>query len=373
MPEIVHIRINGLLVEARYSGESTKYPGYSVVIYKGRKYTRKIVDVISDSQVSIETAGETPPVSPEGTTETEPIYVPAQPISANDFEPSDASTSILMPGTLVPPPFVPAQATTTIDVSLRSARCPDSGIESNQVTDEPSEDDTFSVSERFQFIVQLVSMVIDSQALSLIVTGSGGTGKTHIVMSTIEEREIEEGEGYVLIKGYSTARSLYDTLYQSNGKIIIFDDCDSVLDDRTAVNILKGALDTTRHRTVSWYSGQGGSTPSSFEFTGRIIFISNKPIERIPQPILSRSLFVDVTLTSDEMVERIRQIMPKIKPELHLSYEQKEEVLQLIIRYQRRIRDFNIRTFIKLCDIRNGQGGAWKRLATYVLIRQPVS
>jgi hypothetical protein len=209
-------------------------------------------------------------------------------------------------------------------------------------------------------------MVAIGQAKSMIVTGSGGLGKTYTVMHGLEDNEMEEDIDYVLIKGYSTARSLFSRLFEASDKLIVFDDCDSILEDKTAVNILKSALDTSSRRTVAWLSSGERDLPSVFTFTGRIIFISNKSLDKIPQPLLSRSLFVDVTMTTDEKLERILAILPKLKP--GLDFSQKREVYDLILRYKNSIHDLNIRTFLKICDIRESQQESWIRLATYVLM-----
>ena len=37
-----------------------------------------------------------------------------------------------------------------------------------------------------------------------------------------------------MVKGYSTAKGLYRTLFENNGMVIIFDDCDSILKDDVA-------------------------------------------------------------------------------------------------------------------------------------------
>lgn len=230
----------------------------------------------------------------------------------------------------------------------------------------------FNVKELFEFIHQSVEMVISGYSVSMIVTGSGGVGKTRNVMETITKNDLGACD-YTAIKGYSTARSLYCSLHESNGKIIIFDDCDSVLDDRNAVNILKGALDSGSHRCVSWHSstGEGRSgVPASFEFTGRIIFISNKTVDKVPQPLRSRSLVVDVTMTNDEKIERIRQVMPEIGEEYGFNSMVQNDALALIVRHKNVLRDLNIRTFINAAKIRASQGNNWERFALYIMSSQ---
>ena len=97
----------------------------------------------------------------------------------------------------------------------------------------------FNINQRFEFLYQLTNLVVDGVSPSLIVTGEGGLGKTHSVMSVVKDN-VNESQ-FVVFKGYSTARGLYNSLYDNNGKVIIFDDCDSILEDRVALNILKSA------------------------------------------------------------------------------------------------------------------------------------
>ena len=110
---------------------------------------------------------------------------------------------------------------------------------------------TFNINQRFDLLQNMTLMVINEVTPSLILVGEGGLGKTHSVMSFIEDCGLQPVE-YVVFKGYSTARGLYNTLYDNNGKLIIFDDCDSILEDKVALNILKSALDSYSKRTISW-------------------------------------------------------------------------------------------------------------------------
>jgi len=128
----------------------------------------------------------------------------------------------------------------------------------------------FSINERFGFLVDFVRMIADRSAPSLIITGGGGLGKTYTVVSTLMGTGLEDsadlvGMGsdsaidvvrsqrlFTVIKGYSTAKGLYRTLYENRNRIIVFDDCDSVLKDPVAVNLLKGALDSYDRRVISW-------------------------------------------------------------------------------------------------------------------------
>jgi hypothetical protein len=208
-------------------------------------------------------------------------------------------------------------------------------------------------------------MVVNDFTPSLVITGQGGLGKTHSVTKTIEENELSDDQ-FVFFKGYSTARGLYNALYDNNGKLIVFDDCDSILEDKVAINILKSALDSYDKRTLTWMAkmSKNDEYPQQFDFTGRIIFISNKSKNSIDQAILSRSLTVDLTMSSDEKIERMSFVLDRILPEYEL--EVKQEALEFLS--ENKTNDnINFRTLIMISKIRKAFSDNWKEMATYML------
>jgi len=223
----------------------------------------------------------------------------------------------------------------------------------------------FNINERFEFLQDLTSMVVNEVTASLIVTGEGGLGKTHTVNSTIENCELQPTE-WVSFKGYSTPRGLYNTLFDNNGKLIIFDDCDSVLEDKVALNILKSALDSYETRQISWMAkmNRNDEYPQQFNFTGRIIFISNKDKSKIDGAILSRSLVVDLSMTPDEKIQRMNYILEDILPEFDMST--KTDALQFLAD-NREQTNLNIRSLIMISKIRQTFPETWENLAKYMI------
>jgi hypothetical protein len=226
-------------------------------------------------------------------------------------------------------------------------------------------DTNFDINQRFGFLNDLTTMVVSGITPSLIVTGEGGLGKTHSVTQTIKANELEDMD-YVFFKGYSTARGLYNTLFDNNGKLIIFDDCDSVLDDKVAVNILKSALDSYEKRTISWMAKMNKSDdyPQHFDFTGRIIFISNKAKEKIDEAILTRSLTVDLTMTPDDKITRMNAILPNILPEYDMDI--KQDALGFLETVKEEV-SLNMRMLIMVAKMRLMYPETWRNLATYMV------
>lgn len=223
----------------------------------------------------------------------------------------------------------------------------------------------YNINERFTFLNKLTGMVVDGLTPSLIITGEGGLGKTHSILSVIKEKDLYPFE-YHIIKGYSTARGLYNTLYDNNHKLIIFDDCDSILEDKVAINILKSALDSYETRKISWMAkmNKNDEYPQQFNFTGRIIFISNKSKEDMNEAILSRSLTVDLTMTPSDKVERMSAILGSILPEYTL--EAKTEALDFLKTVKDEV-SLNMRMLIMVTKMRATYPTNWRDMAKYMV------
>ena len=224
---------------------------------------------------------------------------------------------------------------------------------------------TFTINQRFEFLDNLTQMVIGGITPSLIVTGEGGLGKTHSVTESINNTDMTSSD-YVFFKGYSTARGLYNTLFDNNGKLIVFDDCDSVLEDKVALNILKSALDSYETRTISWMAKMNKNDvyPQQFNFAGRIIFISNKSKEDMNEAILSRSLTVDLTMTPTDKIDRMSAILGSILPEYTL--DAKVEALDFLKTVKDEV-SLNMRMLIMVTKMRATYPNNWRDMAKYMV------
>jgi hypothetical protein len=209
----------------------------------------------------------------------------------------------------------------------------------------------------FQNIERLTKMVGKGIQPSLVITGGAGMGKTHLVKSTLEGMGLQESYDFVHFKGRATAAGLFITLYENSDKIIVLDDCDSVFRDDDAVNILKGALDSYDTRKISYITSKSlkdefqQEVPRHFEFTGRIIFISNISQSKLDEAIRSRSFVADVDLTTDQMFQRIAQLLPTMESRIPLAARQ--QALQLMQELETEFDglEINLRSFIKAARI----------------------
>ena len=243
-------------------------------------------------------------------------------------------------------------------------------------------DAKFGINTRFGFVEKLVTMVAAGVQPSAVITGEGGLGKTYTVTKTLETAgykdisdlgEFQVGEvigrkTFTTVKGYSTAKGLYRTLFENNSGIIVFDDCDAVLKDPVALNLLKGALDSYGKRIISWNADmRDEDLPRSFNFTGRVIFISNMDQNNIDQAIRSRSMLIDLSMTADQKIDRMEFIAKSesFMPEYESNI--KQDALNLIRELKDVAKEISLRTLISVCKVRAANPKDYRDMVEYMI------
>ena len=232
---------------------------------------------------------------------------------------------------------------------------------------------------------KLVDMIVKRKLYSLIVTGKSGSGKSRTVIDQLAVNTLEQNKDWILIKSYSTVKSIYQSLWENNGAILVYDDCDSVLDNRDGINIFKGALDSGDTRSVSWMSSTNtfnpngmnfrsienminstGFLPNHFDFVGCVIFISNYTIDKIDEALLSRSVTIDISPTFEEFVDIIQTNIAIIEPEVPIPM--KVEVLNWFVANKDKIdqNNFNLRTYIHAVKFKVDNPNNWINMLEYV-------
>jgi hypothetical protein len=240
----------------------------------------------------------------------------------------------------------------------------------------------YDINTRFGFVEKLVTMVATGVQPSAVITGEGGLGKTYTVTKTLaahgykdisELAEFQVGsvintsKCFMMVKGYSTAKGLYRTLFENQKSVIVFDDCDAVLKDPVALNLLKGALDSYGKRIISWNADmKDDDLPRSFSFEGRVIFISNMDQDRIDQAIRSRSMMIDLSMTHDQKIDRMEFIAASDEFLPEYDAKIKSDALALIRSVGKEAKEISLRTLIAVSKVR-ASNKEWKDLATYML------
>ena len=106
--------------------------------------------------------------------------------------------------------------------------------------------------------------------------------------------------------------------------------------------------------------------PRTFKFTGTIIFISNKDLERLDQAVRSRAMCVDLSMTQEQKVERMEVLIADAEFLPEYSKQFKADAIGFLREHMNSVRNLSLRTLIAATKIR-AEGGDWKALAKYVI------
>lgn len=187
-----------------------------------------------------------------------------------------------------------------------------------------------------------VKQFIKQPNTHLFIYGKGGAGKSVNLKEVMEEKgqkEFDPGKDVPgdkdydwVQKGRVTLSTLMRSMYEHNGKMVVFDDSDGILENRDAVNILKLAMDDKKSRWIEndtamkvmvrnpAYDPADPDTeeepeipmPKKFRFTGKIAFISNRPEEYFKEnpdreALLTRGKPIELDFTNKEMLQLIHK------------------------------------------------------------------
>ena len=241
------------------------------------------------------------------------------------------------------------------------------------------------IRERFEILTEMTRAAIDGSIRAMIVSGPPGVGKSfgveqEIDKATLFDRIAGKRLRAEVVKGSATPIGLYQTLYKYSDEncVLVFDDCDSILVDDVALNLLKGALDSGKKRKISWLSESSTlrreGIPDSFDFKGSVIFITNLKFETMKSQKLrdhldalqSRCHYLDLTLdTMRDKILRIKQIAKDgvLFEGYDFEPETQDAIFEFMETNQSRLREMSLRMALKIADLRKLSEGNWKRLA----------
>ena len=171
---------------------------------------------------------------------------------------------------------------------LKTDTISDTAKEGNETDEQAIE----RIASRFAILDEMAEAVSTSKVRAMIVSGPPGIGKSYGVERALEKRSMFDDiagstRKFEVVKGAMSPIGLYKKLYEHSGKghVVCFDDCDAILYDDLALNLLKAALDTGKKRTLHWNTESrtlmAEGMPNSFEFFGGVIFITNIKFDNV--------------------------------------------------------------------------------------------
>ena len=254
-----------------------------------------------------------------------------------------------------------------------------------KVAKETDEEILARLGERFEILDEMTKAVKEGNVRAMIVSGPPGVGKSYGVEAQLQKADLfntlaERKPKFEVVKGAMSSIGLYAKLYEfaAEGNVVVFDDCDSILMEDLSLNILKGALDSSSRRFISWNTDsrllRSEGIPDRFEFKGAAIFITNIKFEHVKSKRLrdhldaleSRCHYIDLQMdTNREKILRIKQVVNQGDMLARYEFEQcvKDEIVNFVETNQDKLRELSLRMVLKLADLRKSFPRNWTAMA----------
>ena len=264
-------------------------------------------------------------------------------------------------------------------------------LREREVARETDEEILARLKERFTILTDMTKAVKSGDVRAMIVSGPPGVGKSFGVEEVLRKDDLFNGLGerkprYEIVKGAMSSIGLYAKLYEySDAKnVIVFDDCDSILMEDLSLNILKGALDSSKKRVIQWNTDsrllRSEGIPDKFEFKGAAIFITNIKFEHVKSKRLrdhldaleSRCHYIDLQMdTEREKLLRIKQIVSEGMLDVYEFEEcQRDDVVNFITTNSTKLRELSLRMVLKIADLRKAFPATWEAMAKTTCMRR---
>ena len=285
------------------------------------------------------------------------------------------------PDCVLSPEGVTAPAQSSITKAVQTVTLPE----------ETDEEVIARIADRFEILEEMTSASIDGKVRGMIVVGPPGVGKSYGVIKQLEKAHLFEqvagkSPRYEIIKGAMTPIGLYIALYNNSdpNRVMVFDDCDSILMEDLSLNLLKAALDSGRKRKLCWnadsHALRANGIPDNFDFKGSVIFITNVQFDNIRSKKLqdhlaalqSRCHYLDLTMNSmRDRILRIRQIhnTGELFTPYHFTDGEGDTIVEYMVENKDRLREVSLRMAIKIADLFKVSPKNWQRLAESTVMK----
>jgi hypothetical protein len=258
----------------------------------------------------------------------------------------------------------------------------ESAFAANESEDEAME----RIANTFLMLDKITDAAARGIVRGLVVSGPPGIGKSFGVEKQLEAANMfrkMDGKDpkYEVISGGVSSIGLYQKLYHNRSpeNVLVFDDCDGVLEDSEMLNLLKAALNSGDKRRICWNKESRvlltDDIPNAFDFEGSVLFLSNKDFDKEIErgsriavhlsAIMSRCHYLDLEIgsTRDKLL-RIKQVVRDgMLTSFEFTQEQEDDIVAFVIDNAEYLREISLRMVKKVADWMKADPEGWYEMA----------
>lgn len=195
----------------------------------------------------------------------------------------------------------------------------------------------------FEKLEEYLKAFNDGEINLLIIKSDGGLGKSFTVRKMIQDA--------IIFKGHSTPLSIYLRLSKHPLKKIVFDDVDTLFNNKTTIALLKQICDTEKDKVIRYDTTFKGAEDFKEEFisNNRVVLLCNdiKRMGKNIKALLTRGIFIDFRPSHDSVLEKLN------------IFAEDEEVFNYLKEKKNEIDKMNFRIYHNCCELKES-GINWK-------------
>jgi len=262
----------------------------------------------------------------------------------------------------------------------------DTDYEAAFAADETEEEAMDRIENTFLMLDKITDAAARGIVRGLVVSGPPGIGKSFGVEKQLEAANLfrkMDGKDpkYEIVSGGVSSIGLYQKLYHNRDpeRVLVFDDCDGVLEDSEMLNLLKAALNSGEKRRICWNKESrvllNEDIPEAFDFEGSVLFLSNKDFDREIargsriaahlEAIMSRCHYLDLEIgsTRDKLL-RIKQVVRDgMLAHFEFTPQQEADIVKFIFDNAEYLREISLRMVKKVADWVKADPKGWYETA----------
>jgi hypothetical protein len=228
--------------------------------------------------------------------------------------------------------------------------------------------ETLTWEDKFDFLKSAIEKLTEGEFYSIYLYGNPGSGKSFTVLEELDKLNVVYNvyKGSVIHGEDDLLRIIWN--HAEDNSVLVFDDADAVL-KKTDANIWKTLLDNgVEERTITSVDVNRtknkniADIPAKFSFNSAIIFISNIP--KLNSAIASRSFCLDISLSNDEVLNKIESTLKDFRPTVPM--ELKKQALEYAKEISGGIKQVDYRT-IDMILISMQISKNWKKQVIWML------
>jgi hypothetical protein len=163
---------------------------------------------------------------------------------------------------------------------------------------------THEFSENIPFIQGILKRELDL----FIFESRGGLGKTHLINTVFKEAEEEP----LMFSGHATPLKIYYEAYKNPHKVIVFDDVDSMLYNKSVVALMKQLCQIGEDKLISYSTTakyHGENIPRTFISNNKVIILCNniKKGGADMDALISRSTYIRFNPDNETVLNKLKE------------------------------------------------------------------